>query len=198
MIDKNLIQSLPQYEPPRAVWEAIEARLPLIALPQYEPAHAIWDAIETNLEAQKPTQLRRLTIPAYRTGRMRGPQFRVAVAAAITVLIVVITGIFIKNSNANGNAIVTQEVIDNRLLIAQNDNDNADYKVIEELCKSDLAKCETPDFVVLKKELDELDTAKQTLKTAIGNYNNDADLVVQLTEIENQRSEIVHKILELM
>ena len=183
---------LPQHEPPSHVWDAIEAKLPLIALPQHEPTDEIWNKIEAGLEPRiKQKQPIFLKI-------LRGSKLRIAVAATGAILIAAIIGFFIQTNTFKNDVIITQEVIDNRLILPEKGEEKLDVKVIEELCKAANPKCESPVFLGLKKELDDLNVAKKTLQNAIGNYNSDADLIVQLTAIENQESEIVRKMIETM
>jgi hypothetical protein len=186
-----MLKSLPQHEPPESVWAHIEAHLPLVALPQHEPPDAIWDMIEEQLAAKPEVVVRRLPFFKVHT-------FRIAVAAAVTVLIVALAGIFTMKKYNQTTEIVSQEVLDDRLNVKNLGPDDKAFAAIEEICKSALPQCETPKFKTLKQELDDLNVAKEQLTNAIGNYNSDADLVVQLTEIENQRSEIVNQMYALV
>ncbi len=226
-MEKKLIHILPQHEPPESVWTRLEQQLPLLALPQHEPQAQVWGNIENQLplialkeyeppidiwqsiENQLDSAAKELQSEPKNEAKIRrlgGFKFSKTIqsmAAAVAILIVASVGFLIfKNSpvlNTNMAQInITQETVDARLTPTLNADDDNAVAAIEEMCAADLPKCETPDFVHLKEELDELTDAEMTLKNAISAYNSDADLVVQLTEIENQRAAVLRKLIEMI
>jgi hypothetical protein len=179
------MQNLPQYEPSDEVWKNIESKLnedvlhrAIKNLPQYEPEDAVWDKIETELTPKKATKILQLN------------QWKWWAAAAS---IVVLIGIFFLFMTDNQSVSYSEEKINKNLLLNPADDSDADYERIVAFCKQEELVCQNPEFRHLKSELDELHEASQELKTAIGQYNTEPELMSQLTEIEQQKTEIIKK-----
>ena len=192
-LNKNILKAaldnLPQYEPPDAVWQGINTRLPLLELPTYDAPDIVWEAIEKQLsEAEKP--VKRLFI-------LRGPRFyKLAIAASIAVC-VSLGFWFFKSQNLEQTQIeISTEVVDNQLLKKDFDDEEQSFAMVEEFCKIATPVCEQADFKNLKTELDTLDQAREALKNAMGDYAADADLVAELTKIENERTTILRQLVE--
>ena len=121
--------------------------------------------------------------------------------AIAATLIGLIFSVFIllkfKNGEESGFKYST-EIVDNQLLKNTSDDAESDYKMVENFCQHSITACETPAFKTLKSELDELNAARETIKNAIGNFNSDADLMIQLKEIEQQRATILKQIVGVM
>jgi hypothetical protein len=193
----SAIGKLPQYEPPDTVWQSINARLQLTELPTYDAPDFVWNNIENELTVIRnpKSQIRRMSLRG--TKQLRGGKFyKIAIAASVALF--VSAGFwFFKNKNAETNPIaVSTEVVDNQLLKKDFNNDEASFAMVEQFCKTALPVCEQPDFRNLKTELDELNAAHERLKTAIGDYAANADLIDELTKVENERSTVLRQLVE--
>lgn len=186
---KSVLERLPQYEPPDTVWQGIETRLPLLELPTYDAPDFVWQQIEEQLFVPQKTS-KKLNI-------LRGGKFhRLAIAASIA-LIVSIGFWFFKTQNTEQATIsISTEIVDNQLLKKDFDNEEQAFTMVKEFCKTALPVCEQPDFKILKNELDTLNTAREELKNALGEYAADPDLIAELTKIENERTSVLRQLVE--
>jgi hypothetical protein len=193
------IEKLPQYEPPDTVWQSINARLQLTELPTYDAPDFVWQNIENELsDPQNPkrgTQNWKMSLRG--TKQLRGNNFyKIAIAASVALLVVA-SFWFYKNKNIDTTQItISTEVIDNQLLKKDFNNDEASFAMVEQFCKTALPVCEQPDFKNLKTELDELNAAHERLKTAIGDYAANPDMIDELTKVENERSTVLRQLVE--
>ena len=192
-LNKNILKAaldnLPQYEPPDAVWQGINTRLPLLELPTYDAPDVVWEAIEKQLsEAEKP--VKRLFI-------LRGRRFyKLAIAASVAVCVSLGFWFFRSQTLEHTQVEISTEVVDNQLLKKDFDDEEQSFQMVEEFCKTATPVCEQPDFKNLKTELDTLNQARESLKNAMGDYAADADLVAELTKIENERTTILRQLVE--
>jgi hypothetical protein len=168
--------NLPEYEPSDSVWQNIESKLKqdlfqvaLKSLPEYEPEEKVWANISTQLNKTY-----------WNIGKW---------AAAASILIAV--GLYF-NSQKYEVTYTKQEIAPD-LLLTENDKSQFGYEQIKKICSEDRIVCEKPEFKELEIELEELNTASIELKTAIGKYNTEPELIAQLTEIENQKANIISK-----
>ena len=175
------MDKLPEYEPSDEIWNNIEAKLGedglqqgIQHLPQYEPSAETWEQIEAELTPK--------IVPLF--------AWRWAAAAASVVLVIGLSWFYQSNSQP---ITYSQEVVNKKLLLQDSDNSDADYAMIVAYCQQQTYVCENPEFAVLKTELTDLQQASLDLKTAIGKYNTEPALIAQLTEIEQQKSEILRK-----
>jgi hypothetical protein len=193
-IFNQTIRKLKTYEPDEEVWQKIEANLlenalqiALEKLQIYEPSEEIWANIESEISHKKPTFIISKTWK------------RAAVAASIAIIFGVYKLYLLDNLPVGRhgqlvtNISYSTEKLDSRLLLNPNDDAEKQYSMIKEICERKTFVCETPKFSSLKTELEELSLASNELKNAIGNYNTDAKLVKQLTEIEQERASILRK-----
>lgn len=90
------------------------------------------------------------------------------------------------------------EVVDDMLLMACQQTDDANFSIIETLCREALPVCEEPQFKQLKAELDELNNAHSALKNALGNFADDPEMVTQLIEIERSRNQILQQLITMI
>jgi hypothetical protein len=186
---KSALERLPQYEPPDTIWQGIETRLPLLELPTYDAPDFVWQQIEEQLSAEE-NPIKTLKI-------LRGGKFyKLAIAASIALL-VSIGFWFFKTQNIEQTTIsISTEVVDNQLLKKDFDNEEHAFALVETFCKTALPVCEQPEFKTLKNELDTLNTAREELKNAIGEYAADPDLIAELTKIENERTTVLRQLVE--
>jgi hypothetical protein len=220
----NAIQSLPTYSPSLEVWELIEMSLEtqemlnasLPKLPNYSPSVSLWDKIEAELEAdelvgnleistetvvsQKKTFFEKMSFLTVHLSPNYSRNFLQAVAAIFIVMVASVWFLksnigFIKNTDEIS---ITQEVIDNQVLMSNIEGEDPTFNMVNELCRERVPVCEVPAFKTLKSELDELTRAKSELKIAIGKYNDDPNLVAQIVKIEQERSALLQKMVQMI
>lgn len=201
---KTLIEalsSLPEYEPSEELWNNIESEIGgpdgdivppqlLQSLPQYEPPEAVWAGILKNLEAGKPQAI----------VVMFGWRRALAVAASLALLLVVFWQIN-RSTATEPQAVAmnySEENVDPMLLVRDWDEDEDAFTEFLSLCEAKKTVCEQPEFKQLQGELEELTAAKDELKTAIGEFSTDADLVLQIKEIELERTDVLKKMLAML
>jgi hypothetical protein len=194
---KYKLAQLPQYEPPDTVWTGIEARLPLLALPEYDAPDFVWDNIEQaiSLSENAPPQLlpRPSNLRILRGGKMG----QLAVAASVALLVGMGWWFMNRQTVAPNEVQFSSEIVDNQLIGPISDEDESAFQQVEAFCETAVVVCEQPEFKTLKTELDELNAAREELKIAIGDYNADADLVAELTKIEQERTEVLKHLVEM-
>ena len=186
---KSALGKLPQYEPPDTIWQGIETRLPLLELPTYDAPDFVWQQIEEQLLAdEKPIK----TLKILRGGKF----YKLAVAASIALLVSIGFWFFKTQNTEQATISISTEVVDNQLLKKDFDNEEQAFTMVKEFCKTALPVCEQPEFKTLKNELDTLNTAREELKNAIGEYAADPDLIAELTKIENERTTVLRQLVE--
>ncbi|MCC6723583.1 MAG: hypothetical protein IT258_03675 [Saprospiraceae bacterium] len=201
---KTLIEalsSLPEHEPKEMLWDQIEeqmeggleAILPmqiLQSLPQYEPPAQAWEGILQRLEAERP--------------QAKIVQFGWRKALAVAASVVLAVGAYLhfsgpKQVDANVVALnFSEETVDPLLLQHDWDEDEDAFSEFLSLCEAKKMLCEQPEFKQLQGELEELTAAKEELKTAIGEFSTDADLVMQIKEIELERTDVLKKMMAML
>lgn len=195
---EEAIQTLPEYEPSTSLWDNIEHELTkaeseeslqkaIKALPEYEPIDTVWDTIEVELNKDKKASAKIIAFPTWK---------RFAAAAAMIGFILTASWLYF-NSN-NTNYIYTQEMVDESTLEVEWEADEQDFQAILAVCLERKYVCEQPAFLNLKSELQELNEAKEELKTVLENYGKDPKLIQQLTKIEHQRSDVLKKMVVLI
>lgn len=174
--------NLPEYEPSENVWQNIEAKLNADAfqkLSTYEPSEMIWYQIEEELEP-KPTKMLVLRW--------------ISVAATVAI----IAGFYFWMQPTNEKIVFSEQTIDKNLLLNPADDSQKQFDMIMAYCKTETLACENPSFKSLKTELEELNMASIQLKSAIGKYNTEPELMAQLTVIEQQKTEIMKQMAAIM
>jgi hypothetical protein len=225
---KTALSQLPDYEPADSVWAGIELELntPQIKdlktqLKEYNPPSFIWENLEKELEfdvkngsntegvylLKNEKENNELIVnelitenkPIKKQGLLRRLFIQKwAIAAAMTGLIFTVF-FLLKRQNTEGSDFkYSTETVDNQLLKTDWNDAEADYKMVENICQQHIAACETPAFKTLKHELDELNSARESIKNAIGTFNSDADLMIQLKNIEQERAAILKQIVGVM
>ncbi len=201
---KTLIEalsSLPEHEPNEMLWEQIEEQMEgglegvlpaqlLLSLPQYEPPASAWYGILKRLEADK-SGAKIVSI---------GWRKALAIAASLAVLLVAFWQLN-KPRQVEMNLVAvnfSEETVDPLLLEHDWDEDEEAFGEFLSLCEAKKVVCEQPEFKLLQGELEELTAAKEELKTAIGEFSTDADLVLQIKEIELERNDVLKKMMAML
>ncbi len=173
--------NLPEYEPTDDVWKSIESKLndevlqkSISRLNTYEPKADLWNEIERNLTPK---------IIKFRAW------WWVSAAASVAL----ITGIIFWYNTDNQQFTYSEQQIDKNLLLSPADDSQRQYEMIVAYCKQQNYVCENTEFKTLKTELEELNAASVQLKSAVGQYNTEPELITQLTNIEVQKSDIIRK-----
>ena len=91
-----------------------------------------------------------------------------------------------------------EETVDPMLLVRDWDEDEDAFGEFLSLCEVKKTLCEQPEFKQLQGELEELTAAKEELNDAIGEFGTDAGLVLQIKEIELERTGILKKMMEML
>lgn len=172
---------LPEYEPAEDVWKKIEAGLnedimkkAIGQLPMYEPAEDVWTSINQQLNPHKSKVI------AWRW-------------ASVAAVVLLVAGLFIYEQMDASDISYTQETLDKQLLLSATDDSQKQYEMIVAYCRKETFVCQNPEFKELKSELEDLNTASTQLKEAVGNYNTEPELMVQLTAIEQQKADLIRK-----
>ncbi len=202
--DMNLrraVGKLPEYSPSDDLWLDIENLLnredreqekltfALSQLPNYQAPALIWEAIELELPKAK-SEAKIITMPIKRWA---------AAAAMIGFLSTV--GLWWYSTKSQEDSInysYSTEKIDTETL-QNNQNRNSEdeqaFAMVEQICQEQAFICEQPSVKKLKTELDELNESYQEIKEALGSFGTDEDLQQQLLAIEQERTEVLKKIM---
>lgn len=201
MIEKNreslqkAINALPQYQPKEQIWDAIvqdlhvaESEQPLQnaikGLEQYEPPAFLWEAITEELES--PTVSNRQT---------RIIWLRSAAAAVILLT----SGFLLWYSQQDAPAkeeIVYTEVQDALFTEAETNlnNDEEEFEVVLAMFNESIVAQHEKEPNTLKEELELLNEEKAMLEEAKADFGADADLELQLAEIERAREKVLKQL----
>ena len=198
------LSSLPEHEPPENIWERIEtemendmgpaySRQDLRELPTYGPPSYLWDNIEKRINGDGfkiiPIGMRR------------------AMAVAASLVFLLGTYWFFNQNEINGGGEMdggeyaigySTEIADDVLFKHDWNEDETAFEEFNRLCEVKKFICEQPEFQILKSDLDELTEAKFAIQEAIGNYGTDAALVIQIKEIELERTDILKKMMVML
>ncbi len=199
---KTLIEALstlPEYEPGEAVWEALQQRAMDEEFPknigknlaEYEPPDHVWDSIERSLSLEKTSGAR--IVPM---------RWKRALAVAASVALLVVAGWYFfqpsPRQTEQANLTYATETVDDALLERDWAEDEGAFDEFIELCEAKAYVCEQPEFKSLHSELTELTTAKEELETAIGEVGANAELVLQIKEIELERTDLLKKMIAML
>ena len=201
---KTLIEalsSLREYDPPEELWEKIEAETEvgkdeifpanlLQSLPVYDPPETVWAGIEKELH-RKPT------------GRLVRFGWRRAVAVAASMAFLVVAFWKMGNNTTtvppdHVDLSFSTETVDPMLLARDWDEDEEVFREYLQFCEAKKFICEQPEFKLLQAELEELTTAKEDLVAAVGAFGTDPALIIQLKEIELERTGILKKMMVML
>lgn len=200
---KTLIEalsSLKEHEPPEDVWMNIERDMEpentdsipeelLKSLPEYNPPELVWKNIEKKLSEKKTGRI----IPI-------GWKQSLAIAASLAFLLVFYWQMNKKSAIEPENVSLTfsQEAVDPMLLNRDWNEDEEVFKEYLSICQEKTFICEQPEFKQLQEELEELTMAKEELAEAVGNYGTDPELILQIKEIELERTGILKKMIVML
>jgi hypothetical protein len=211
---KELKTQLKEYNPPSFIWDNLEKELELdVENAQITEGVYFLEKNSNNEQNVRETlKVSRTSSPdsSQKSNKKQGLFRRLsiqkwAIAAAMTGLIFTVF-ILLKRENTDlsrdyregSDLKYSTETVDNQLLKNDWDDAEQDYKMVEDFCQQRIAACETPAFKTLKHELDELNSARESVKNAIGTFNSDADLMIQLKNIEQERAAILKQIVGVM
>lgn len=182
---KKALEQLPEYEPGQEVWDNISyllskkgASLQFQKLPVYEAPESIWNNISTKLDQARPRLI-----------SIRKLYWYAAITAGV-----ILGGFVISNqlSDSSSETIsFSTEAINDITNASDWANDEAAFSLLDEFCNKIAFECNSPEFISLKTELDELNTAHSELKAVLTAFNEDPDLLEQLTLIERQRTDLL-------
>lgn len=204
MVEKNRnilqksIASLPEYEPEPLVWLTIEAELEaaqkqnalktaIRRLPVYQPPESIWVNIENDLARVSEKDSKNAIVWLK----------RISVAAAVVAILALGNNFFKQNAEQEHITISFSTEVAEEVLFQQDwDDDDDAFQMVLAFCETENIVCQIPEFMVLKTELEDLNEARETLKSALDHYGADAELIAQLIQIEHDRSDILKKMIE--
>ncbi len=194
------LSSLKEHQPPDDLWMKIEDEISgeqadhipsalLKSLPQYEPPANVWDRIEQQLAA--PAKGKIISI--------RWKQ-ALAVAASLALLLVAYWQLNKTSPIPPDNVTITysEETVDPLLLEHDWDEDEEVFQEYLAICEGKQYICEQPEFRQMQQELEELTSAKEDLKEAVGAYGSDPELITQIKEIELERTGILKKMMVML
>jgi hypothetical protein len=202
---RKALGELPIHEAPADIWLEIAKVMDegkvlhqtLVRMPQHQAPDLVWERIAGELSADRSAAIR----PRAKTVSMR---WWMSAAAAVILLLVgawwvlqpaIYNGV---DSPAVVMEIITQDTIDTAISAIVEESEDAGFAYIQTLCEQKIPLCEAPEFKELKMELDELTEAKNELRIAIGQFGDDPDLATQLVRIEQERSELLQQIMEMI
>lgn len=170
-------------------------------LPNQPVRDKVWDNIKQELSLQESLQKLPTKIPPSRIWGEIDQQLDksnrtiyVLRSIAATVLLVGL-GLGWTTLNPPSTAIFTytQEKIDHRLIQVDWKTEVTDVEELEALCQQQQFACATPIFKTLQIELKDLESAKEELVNAINIYGKDAALIVQLKDLEIERTTVLRE-----
>lgn len=195
---RKAISELPSFEPSNELWNKIEYDLDfdnkisgkLLTLPEYDAEPGLWDNIEKSLDkdSYKIRRRKNLTLAKYITG----------VAASITFIILGLE-VMLNEKPKTVDISYTEEVIVDEHRFTSDGADKVQddaIQFIKQNCEVNNEICETPEFVELKTQLDELDAAISQLDIAVKKYGKDPDLIRTQIKLENLKSQVTKELIQ--
>lgn len=197
---KEALGRLPQYKAPAMILDSVFQKLNDLEadnrivwktkeLPVYAPPSDLWMNIESELPAVVPEEK-----------KIRRIGFKSGLAIAASLLVLVIAGRFVFNQNTDEVVSIAFSEEPNAMesiSMDWNDDDEEIQKVVAAFTSSIIVQ-QSLDADDLLLELEELDTARQDAIEMLSKYGRDATVITQITHIENERSAVVKKMVELM
>lgn len=185
---QNALRQLPQYTPPPAVWQQIDAALtesaPLQAairsLPVYPAPSAAWLHIAAALDQAPSAQTRWIQVA-----------LPWATAAAVVLTLSLIGIWWSKDPAPRETYVFSQETLPSTLLSDPDPAAEQDIAAAKAVYQQ-FANIRTPD-VDLEAAMAELELAKAELETAIDTYGPAPDLVRQLDRLERDRAKLARE-----
>lgn len=189
---RQAIQELPSYEVPSHVWPTIQDQLEIDQkeeliqdaipkLPAYQAPESIWSSIAAEI-AHPPQRTR--------PGIIRLVQRPLSWAAS---LLLVVAAYFLLTNNrvAEVNYAFTTEPINQFLLEADWDTDEAEFAEVVQLYNKYVHTFNDPIGPGLQAEFSELNEARNELKNTLEQYGKDQELIRQLAAIERARTQVI-------
>lgn len=203
---RRAISDLPDHEPPVLLWDNIEAgmaaenaeaplRQAISELPEYDPPTLVWENIQAVLEEGQVLPLRPAVAPANVVPMWRRP----AIAAGFTALLCALAWLVLTPSGSEKVSLSYSTVEVN---IHQEDaeamRDEQAFELVLNEFNQQLALSEDPYLLELKRELEDLDLAKRQIEEVMGKYGKDENLVLQITNIEHERSAVLKEMVTMI
>jgi hypothetical protein len=200
--DMNLhraIRTLPEYSPSDDLWldiinvldkedrEQTKLSAALQRLPQYEAPAMTWAAIELDLPKAKQDA------KIFSMGRRW--------AAAASIVGIIGSGLWWYSAQRAVDSVTyaySTEKVDSETLANNqktHEEDEQAFAMVNQICEQQAFVCEQPEVKKLRSELDELNQAYAEIKEALGAYSDDSDLQQRLLSIEQERTEVLKKIM---
>lgn len=176
----------PKLEADLQLQAAIASNIPL--LPEHQPPDWIWTSLDAQINSPKPGPKKPFVARIW-------PIW--AAAASICLLLCAVWFLQPFGSGEEMSIRFSEEKVDNVLLAVVREPEDDAFQLLEEICRQPAPVCKDPEFIALKTELDELTAAKSELREAMGLYETDTELNVQLTRIERERSELLRRMMYL-
>ena len=198
---KTLIEalsSLREHEPPDDIWDNVNMELKLgldeffpkealYDLPEYDPPTQVWSGIVRELWHQGHPKIVKLN--------WRKP---LAIAASLALLLTAYFLIKEVDPPLEISLKYSSEKVDDALLKKDWKDDEEAFEIYHELCTTKKYICEHPEFQMLQQEFDELSEAMNEIELAIGDFGTNTDLIVQIKEIELERTDIFKKMMVML
>lgn len=148
----------------------------------------LWEAIESKMEDQNPRRRfltdRRQVIPW---------------ATAAMVLFALGMTWWLQRPISNSIEIVEVEVINDPILEIDGDDQLAEGKIfIQEACQKELEICESPTFIQLYQELNQIEEEKTLLAEAVKQYGADEIATRAMIQLENAESSITSQLVSMI
>jgi hypothetical protein len=183
---RDALAKLPSSGPSDLIWAEIERKLSetplkkaLDKLPEFEPDEFVWEAIKSKT--------------AKSTGKIGSWWY-----AAAVLLIAGIGGLWLAQRNPAPTIAFSQEVIDARLQLKNEDVTDVHYEKLKAYCEAETTVCSNKNFKRLQDEYETLQTAGQHLQQAMGKYNTEPELVRQFSIVEREKAELLNEMAKMI
>jgi hypothetical protein len=183
---RDALAKLPSSGPSNYIWAEIERKLneiplkkALDKLPEFEPDEFLWEAIESKT--------------AKSTGKIGSWWY-----AAAVMLIAGIGGLWLAQINPSPTIVFSQEVIDARLQLKNEDATDLQYEKLKAYCEAETTVCSNKNFKRLQDEYETLQTAGEHLQQAMGEYNTEPALVRQFSIVEREKAELLNEMAKMI
>ena len=184
---KEALAKLPSSGPSDFIWKEIETKLneiplkkALEKLPEFEPNVFVWDKIESKTPEKRPKN-----------------QMFFWYAAAV-ILISGFAGFRLLNQSKSAGITYSEEVVDLRLQIKNEEAANDHYETLVAYCEAETVVCNTKNFKRLQQEYETLRMAADQLQQAMGTYNTEPELIRQFSIVEQEKAEILNKMAKMI
>ena len=198
---QQTIRSLPSFEAPPQLWDAIEQELDsdqklqnaIQTLPEYEAPTMVWEQIKKDLEPKI------ISMPIDNGSRRKSNYRWLAIAASVAILIS--AGVWFLNTGdaqENIQIVTTEETIYEQLLVADWEEDESIIQEVAQLFVQSKVAQSSLYYNDLLEEYEELETAKEEIEGMMKQYGKATDFIRQISEIELERSTLVKQMATLI